>query len=283
MNSPSLALLGFLLLSAPALAGDVYSFTVDDRGGDETVLQAGKHNFDAGSSRGTVLVEGKKYRLELAPDPESSRPYQAVVSSDGGSREIALDLKNRTYFEPAAADVTSPLFHLLPVPGQRSVSNVKLDVREAPEPEMIPGGGPARRHEIRLSYDIALEIPPPPGIKGRSERIQGKVSVEATYWLAAGTTPVLPRLLRPAIHTGFPEIDARLDGALAAFQGVPVKQQVTVSTSGDRGTEPRTSTRTVLLEDHKTRQAKASLFEIPAGLKMHEPDFSGPGLGIVPE
>ena len=29
MNSSSLTVLGFLLLSAPALAGDAYSFTID--------------------------------------------------------------------------------------------------------------------------------------------------------------------------------------------------------------------------------------------------------------
>jgi hypothetical protein len=286
MNSSSLTILGFLLLSAPALAGDVYSFTVDQQGGGGSFLQAGKHVFDSGDARGTVLVEGRKYRLELAPDPELSRPYQAVISNDGGKRELALSLKDHTYFESAAASITSPLFNLLPIPGQRSVSNVKLDVKEAPEPEMIPGGGPARRHEIKLSFDLTLEIPPPagmpPGFKGHTEKIQGKVSVEAVYWLAAGSAPVLPRLLRPAIHTGFPEIDSKLDGTLAALQGVPVKQQVTISTSGDQGTESRTSIRTVLLENHKTREMKASSFEVPAGFKMHEPEFSGPGLGVLP-
>jgi hypothetical protein len=272
--------LGFLLLSVPALAGDVYSFTLERHGGNGE-LPVGKFVLDPGRAKGTVLVDGRKYRLELTPDPESTRPYEAVISNDGGEHETALSLHDHTYFEARAPDVTSPLFHLLPIAGKRSVSNVKMDTLEAPESETV-SGVPARRHEIKLSYDIALELPLPPGSKGHPETVHGKVNVDAIYWMADGKTPVLPKLLRPGIHTGSPEIDSRLDGATAALQGVPVKQQVTFSTDGDQGTESRTSTRTVVLESHKTRETKASLFEVPAGFKMHEPEFSGPRMRIVP-
>ncbi len=61
-----------------------------------------------------------------------------------------------------------------------------------------------------------------------------------------------------------------------------MKQQVTFSTEGDRGTMPLTSTRTVLLQGHKTQEMKAAKFEAPAGFKMHEPELSRPGLGPVP-
>ncbi|HET9212184.1 MAG TPA: hypothetical protein VFR03_17405 [Thermoanaerobaculia bacterium] len=282
MNSSSLTVLGFLLLSAPALAGDAYSFTID-RNGDTAELHAGKFVLDPGRARGTVLLDESKYRLELAPDPESAQPLDAVISKDGGAHETALNLKDHTYFEAKTPGVTSPLLLLLPI-GDRSASGVTTTASVQPE---AVAGAPAQRHEIKLSYDITLVIPPPAnmpsGFKGKAETVRGKVSIDAVYWMAEGKAPVLPRILRPEIHTGFPEIDAKLDGALAALQGIPVKQQVTITTTGDQGTEARTSTRTVTLENHKKRETKAMLFEIPAGFKMHEPEISGPGMRIVPD
>lgn len=275
MSSSSLTILGFLLLSAPALAGDVYRFAVGQSETDTPPADKGQIL--------TVIVDGTKYRVELPPDPESPRPYSVLISKDG-NREIALDLPHHTYFEPKAAEITSPLFHLLPIPGDRSVSRVTMTALAQPEDL---SGAPVQRHEIKLSYDITLVIPPPAnlpaGVKGQSETVHGKVSVDAVYWMADGEAPVLPKSLRPGLHTGFPEIDSKLDHAIAALQGVPVKQQVTITTTGDQGTAARTSVRTVTLENHKKRETKASLFEIPAKFKMHEPEFSRPGLGAVPQ
>jgi hypothetical protein len=268
MNSSSLTILGLLLLSAPALAGEVYRFAVSQNEEDTPPADKGQTL--------TVLVDGTKYRVELPPDPGSPRPYSVLISKDG-NREIALDLPHHTYFEPKAAKITSALFHLLPIAGDRSVSQVTMTALVQPE-EL--SGAPVQRHEIKLSYDITLVIPPPAnlpsGVKGQSETVHGKVSVDAIYWMSDGEAPVLPKLLRPDLHTGFPEVDAKLDRALAALKGIPVKQQVTVTTTGDKGTEPRASTRTVLLENHKKRETKASLFEIPAGFRMHEPEISRP-------
>ncbi|HEY4592999.1 MAG TPA: hypothetical protein VIJ61_11370 [Thermoanaerobaculia bacterium] len=281
MNSSSLTILGFLLLSAPALAGDVYSFTIDRS--DREMLPTAKLVADPGIAKGTVIVDGRKYRVELAPDPESARPYDVLVSNNGGDREIALSLHDHTYFEPDKPKLTSPLFHLLPIPGDRSVSRVTMTAAAQPE-EM--SGAPAQRHEIKLSYDITLVIPPPPNMplgKGKSETVHGQVSIDAVYWLTSGEAPGLPKLLRPHLHTGFPEVDAKLDRALAALQGIPVKQQVTITTTGDQGMESRTTTRTVTLQNHKKRETRASLFEIPAGFKMHEPEFSRPGMRVAPD
>ena len=271
MSSPSLTVLGFLLLSVPALAGDVYTFDI-------------RHGDDSTPTQGKVFLDGRKYRQEFKPDPESTRPYKAVVSKDGGAHEFALNSEDHTFYEPKAPTVDSFQLRLLPV-GNASVTNVKLDTVEAPEPETV-SGAEARRHEIHLSYDISVEIPPPDNLarlgKGQTEVIHGKVKVDAVYWLAAGATPALPRLLRPGIHTGFLEIDPKLEGVIAALQGIPVKQQVNFSTEGDRGTTPLTSTKTVLLQNHETQAVNAAMFEVPSKFKMHEPEFSRPGLGPVP-
>ena len=35
------------------------------------------------------------------------------------------------------------------------------------------------------------------------------------------------------------------------------------------------------LQSHKTQEMKDATFEVPKGFKMHEPEFSRPGLGPV--
>ena len=66
MSSPSVTVLGFLLLSVPALAGDVYTFSI----GKGDVFRSFRRR------HAKVLLDGRKYRLELKPDPESTNPYQ---------------------------------------------------------------------------------------------------------------------------------------------------------------------------------------------------------------
>jgi hypothetical protein len=269
IHPPFLSVLGFLLLSAPALAGDVYDLVV-------------------GSFKSKIFVDGRKYRQELAPDPESARPYQVVISKDGGNHATALNLENHTFYElkTTASQPTSLLFGLLPLPYvKRSVSQVALDTVDATTPETV-SGTPVRRHEIKLSYDIAVVMGPPPGVpispKSRPETIHGKVKVDAVYWMTEGKAPDAPRLFRPEIRTGFPEIDTRLAAALTALPGIAIKRQITISTEGDQGTMPRTSSSTEVLENHRTQETKASLFEVPSGFKMHEPEMSMPGLRVVP-
>lgn len=273
MRSSSMAVLGFLLLSVPALAGDVYDIVTERQG-------------ESQPKKSKIFVDGKKYRQVPEPDPESPQPYQALITRDGGEHLTALNLENHTFYEIKPNDPSQPsniLLHLFPLPyARRSVSNVALDTAEAPEPETVSGVA-TRRHQIKLSYDIAVELTAPPGAPKPAkpqppEIVHGKVKVEATYWMAESGMPFLPKPLRPWLRTGFPEIDPRLGAALSALQGIPVKQRVSISTEGDRGTASQTSVNTVLLQNHKVQPMKASMFEVPGGFKMQEPEFSGPGM-----
>ncbi len=93
MSLSSVTVLGFLLLSVPALAGDVYTFPIQGDGSTST--------------QGKVFLDGRKYRLELKPDPESTSPYRTMISKDGGAHELALHSEDHTFYEPKAAAVTS--------------------------------------------------------------------------------------------------------------------------------------------------------------------------------
>jgi hypothetical protein len=278
-KSSLLLLLVSLLPGAPALAGDAYDFTVTHQGegGFDAGLGPPMANSDL---RGRLIVNGRSYRLELAPGGEDPPLYQALVSQDGEAHELALNLQNHTFFAPSPRKVTSPLLRLLPI-GEASVSNVNLESSESPE---TLDGVAARKREIHLSYDVAIALSAPvgreaPGKTHVIETVHGKVTVEAVYWLAPGERPALPDLLRPEIRTGFAEVDAKLAAATAALAGVPVQQRVTISSAGDQGATPLRSVRTVRLENHKRADTRPVLFEVPPGFRKHEPQMSHPGLG----
>jgi hypothetical protein len=277
---PSLLLLLVSLLpSAPALAGDAYDFTVTHQG--EGGFDAGQGPPMADSDlRGRLIVDGRSYRLELAPGGEDPPLYQALVSKDGGAHEIALNLANHTFFAPRPRQVTSSLLRLLPV-GDASVSNVNLESSEAPE---TLDGIATRKREIHLFYDVAIALSAPvgrqaPGKTHVIETVHGKVTVEAVYWLAPGERPALPELLRPEIRTGFADVDAKLAAATAALAGVPLQQRITISSTGDQGATPLRSVRTVRLENHQRAETRPELFEVPPGFRKHEPQISHPGFG----
>jgi hypothetical protein len=275
---PSLLLLVCLLPSAPALAGDVYDFTLTRQ--EEDGLGQGGASVESRDLRGRLIVDGRSYRLELAPGGGDPPLYQALVSKDGGAHELALNLPGHTFFAPRPRTVTSPLLRLLPI-GEASASNVSLESSEAPE---TLDGVATRRREIHLSYDVTVALSAPvgrqaPGKTHVIETVHGKVTVEAVYWLAPGERPALPELLRPEIRTGFAEVDARLAAATAALAGIPLRQRITLSSTGDQGATPLRSVRTARLENHKRADTRPALFEVPPGFRKHEPQMSTPGLG----
>ncbi len=275
---PAAALGLLFLLSGPALAGTAYSFVIEKQGG----------GLDDGTAKGRILVDGEKFRIERAPsdDPEVS---QLIVSKDGGEHEFAVDPAARTYFEleKIEAAPTSPLFLLIPVIGERVVKDVKVETIAGKEPETV-AGSTVRRHQITISYDLTVKIPPPPPppgrppFKGPLETVRGKVKAEAVYWMAEDKAPLPAGIFTPEIRTSFPEIDDKLAGALAALRGLAVKQQVTVGTEGDSYMAARSSSVTTTIEGPKPFKTEAALFEVPSGFRMHKPEVTGPGLESAP-
>ena len=258
------------LASSPAFAGERYTFSVERTGGL------------IGYSRvGHVLAEGDRYRVELLPNPaEVARAgagptaYDVLLSKDGGKQEVGVVLESRTFYNLKHPGPTpsTPLFRLFPMSGERSkVSKVKLEVAAQPQLETVSGLA-ARRHDIRLSYDITVPL--------LNERISGKVRLEASYWMAEDRSVTLPRMLRPEIHTGFPEIDGQLAAELAKLKGTPLKQSWTVSTEAEQSA-PQSNTFTAILSGIEEAQVKPADFEVPAGFRYEEPVFVGPGAPIM--
>ncbi len=251
-----LAVLGLLFLSLPALGDNLYTFSIETRGGLEESVQTGK-----------VFAAGTSYRMEIAPKDGELPFYPVVISKDGGEHETKIDPPHRFYYSPKPGSApTSALFSLFPLnPMSRSVTNIQLTVLEQDEPEPI-SGMKTREVEIRLSYDIKMQLT-------KIETVTGKVSLNAKYWMAQDRDMVLPVRLRPAIRAGIPEIDSRLTVVLAKLRGLPVKQEVTLSADSP-GSDPQKSVVTRTIRDLRTVAAKPGRFEVPKGFQYHEPQFS---------
>ncbi len=254
-----IAVLTALFLSAPAFAGDQYTFSISHGHGVESA-RAGK-----------VFAAGASYRVELDPEDGELPLYPVVVSTDGGEHETAIDPARRFYYSlKHEANPTSSLFKLFPIrPLSQTVTNVQFAVVEEPAPEPV-SGLKTREFEIRLSYDTKVQI-------FKNETVPGKVSLWARYWMAEDREIAVPVRLRPALRSGIPEIDSRLSGALAKLRGLPVKQEVTI-TAESPGNEPQKSIETWTIRNLHTVAVKPGQFVVPKGFQYHEPVALGPGL-----
>ncbi|HYN23091.1 MAG TPA: hypothetical protein VE078_19185 [Thermoanaerobaculia bacterium] len=259
-----LAALGLLLFAAPAWAGEVYSFTVERRGG-----------LDESTRTGRVLVDGTSYRLELKPTA-NPRPFDVLISKSGDGKEIGLDLAGRTYYqlqEPRRDFPSSPLLRLWAMgPGKVKVSNVRLAVPETAAQETLSGLDALKR-EMRLTYELAVKFP--------GETVKGKVEIEVIRWLAKDKTLPLPSLLRPELYAALPEVDAKLTEALAKLAGFPVKQQMTITAVFAKGTS-QTQVTTTVVGGLAAADTAPSLFEVPAGFRYEEPVMTRPGVTHAP-
>lgn len=251
-------ILAFLFSSAPAVAGEAYRFTYERRGG---LLENVK--------KGRVLAEGSAYRLELEADDDPRRAYDVLISEGEGAPETGLVLAEHTYHEPDVdlSQPSSPLFWLVPVKyGARRAKKVDFEV-PAPTAEELAGLA-VQRHEIRLSYRASIDV---------GERVTGNIRMTAVFWMHQGKTLPLPRLLRPEIRTGFPEIDSRLTEELSRLHGVPLKQQVSIHSEVENGIA-QNDTVTIEISGLGTAKTTPDLFAIPQGFKLEEPVYIGPGL-----
>lgn len=254
-----LFVLVLLFASVPAIAGDVYRFTYERRGGLLEIVKKGR-----------VLTEGSAYRMELETDDDPRRAYDVLISKGAGASETGLVLADRTYHEPKT-DLSLPssrLFWVVPVYyGGREAKKIEFEV-PAPVTETL-SDLPVQRHEIRLSYNALIELD--------RAKARGKVRMTAVFWMHEGKTLPLPSLLRPEIRTGFPEIDGRLSEELARLKGIPLKQRIEVQADVEDGIA-QTDTLTVEISGLGTAKTTPSLFAVPPGYRFEEPVFVGPGM-----
>src|ERR1041384_2630929 len=88
-----LALGVFLMVGAPAFAGDTFVFTKTERS-----------DLAEDVTEGNVVVEGDKYRAELVTVPQRPPhvPGNVILSEDAGEHETVLDPGHHTFYDPRA-------------------------------------------------------------------------------------------------------------------------------------------------------------------------------------
>jgi hypothetical protein len=253
-----IAAIGLLLLSAPAWAGEMYSFTLEKRDGLDDDLR-----------RGRVFVEGNRYRLELDPG-EEPRSYEVAIWKGESAESIFLDPESRTYYTGQKTEPQWPsdfMLWLYSMREKKTVSNVRLEVQEAPSLETV-SGQPTRRHGIRVSYDLAVQH--------LAETLRGTVTIEWVSWRVEERSLLVAQQLQPWVHTLFPEVDGPLNEALAKLRGFPIKQRVT-STADLKQGELQTHVITNTIHDIKPAETRPDLFEIPKGYTYKKPEITFPG------
>jgi hypothetical protein len=256
MRNACLAL-GLLLLSAPVWGGDEYSFTLEHHEGLDDKVRKGR-----------VLVEGGRYRLELEPE-EEPRPFDVLIVNGPDEPAISLNLADHTYYQAekkAPGERTLPTFLALWFysfdPHGKTVSKVRVETRDASEPETV-SGLTTHRHETRASYNLAVKYP--------SETLRGHVTIEEVSWLAEDRSLPVPPLLLLDVTTAFPEVDKPLAEARSRLRGLPVKSQVTVTVDMGRGSALQTFLLASTLHDLKAVTTDDSLFKVPSGFRYEKP------------
>ena len=227
------------------------------------------HHFDGypepSTESGRVIVDGDRYRVERDPD-DDPRPYDVTLTEGGGAQALALNLKNKTFFDAVGQPgITSPLYLLLPI---KENSRSKDFVIEASEEDGETLAGYAtRKWTLHFSYRVSIDF--------HGERITGTVHSTVSYWLTDQVSLPLPPLLRPHLQTGFGKIDQRLAEELATLKGFPLKQRVSVTRQVSDG-DPDTATRTKTIESIEKIDVEPTIFVVPPGFTYQEPQFAGP-------
>lgn len=258
-----LLLLG-VLGALPSSAAQVYTFTRSTDDGLRAEVTTGK-----------VTVDGQSYRLELGPSGDEPRPWDVLLSHDGGAHEQALNLELETYFDmpelgPAPAGVSL----------REALSKERVELVEHPQQETL-SGLPVEKRELRLTYSVTVTF--------GGETSTTDFEWTAVFWTTTALSLTLPPFLQPNLpdlSSRFPELGRELDQARARVTGFPVKYQV-VSRRAMPHTPLDTRETVVTLGGFAKAPAPAALFTVPKGFRYQEPERSGverlPGQKLFPD
>lgn len=260
MPKPARALLLWLVAASPAFAATEVSFRYK------------VHDLIEVDSSGRALIDGDKARVVYeTPDPQ--RPFDTLLYS-GDQPVTALSSTQRTYFTlrgdlgrlGAATEVLAPMPGRVPPPED---PKVKVDVTEEGASEELVGL-PTKKTVIRISYELKQDF--------GAETVRFRSTVTALVWSTGGLDVRLPPALRIRLNTSGEGAAAKLDAALSAIAGVPLKQVLSV-TRVYSGGQPATTLTTIEVTGIKPAEAKPEDFQVPPGWRFKEPEFSRPGIG----
>lgn len=251
----NLAVLALGLLAMSAHAGLLYRYTSKS-------TKALAHDSSA-----RVWIDGEKKRVQLDPDPSNPRSWDVAITKQG--KTTYINLQNKTYFHAEAGNPggaprrTSGSFALPTMTGGQLKGKPKVTYENAGAGP-VQAGQPTTKHVIQVRYRLLGEIGGTP--------LQGEVDVA----ISVLTATALPFSEVPPVRTGFAEIDDELARLFATFEGMALRQEVSIN----RRLEDSpifNELSTISIEELKVIDVDASVFSIPPGLTYQEPAYGVPG------
>lgn len=240
------SLLFALLLATPTFGGMTYDFKALTEGKSPMTLA------------GTTMVEGSNMRIEFTSgDNLLFKTGGVLISKNGGKNFLAVDPKEKTYYDFSLEDLLKGAGAALKTMGnlvQMSVTNQSVNVTELGAGEKIEGYA-TRKVRVNSSYDLSMKI------MGMST----KSSVESTTesWVT-NDVPIeyITFIQQKGFKTGFEDLDKLIEAQTGNVKGFPLKQVVT--TKNTSGKQSDTSVVTTTVTNFREGKVAASKFEVPA-------------------
>ncbi len=223
------------------------------------------------TSGARVWVDGSRQRMELDPQPDMTRIYDVMISSDGGRTATLINLQNNTWYRrdelPAPPTLTgAALSNYFQLPMRTGEKLTDLHFTSGSEAaEQFLGHATAKRW-LRVRYRITVDYFGAP--------VNGDVDATFAAWVADGLPPLAPPQLR---LSGFADVDDAISRWAAALAG-PVVKQETYVTRIIEGGRPFTEVSRYVVDQLEEKPVPASRFAMPAGLTHQLPVVSGPGV-----
>jgi len=170
---------------------------------------------------GTVLIDGKRWRINFDPVPGDVTDFNAIVGTEDG-RLIAINDSNRTWFDLKSlsrVEIDSSLFTFFAI-GQVTKA-AKIRIAEPIEPARGRGDAAGFTKRITFSYRIDVTV--------SSENVPGEVWGEIRLWVKPGMERrELPWKVM-YLKTGIDAVDEALQAPLSKVGGLEWKSETEVS------------------------------------------------------
>lgn len=209
----------------------------------------------------TVLgkIDGEKARVEFR---ESGNPWMKegryLLTTNGGKTLYLVDPAEKTYGEFDLDEV----MQLLGAFGDSGLLEFRIDNASIESLESGPGkevAGVSTRHaRFRTSYDMQIKVM---GLK-RSQNVQTIQDVWYSDELDDAALGVWLRKEPPSTGT---ELDELIDLEVGKISGFPLETIATMVTTGKKGKQSTTTSRTLVTRLERGASFPAGTFEIPDG------------------
>jgi hypothetical protein len=217
-------------------------------------------------NEGAIIVNGKHWRIDYDPAPDTVTVLDTIIGGDNGL--LAIDHGLHTWYRLTSAKELAIDSSLFSFPYGDTVNDVsKLKIVSHPvQPDAAKPGGSMT--SITFSYRIETKV--------SSERVRGDVWGEIRLWtMEVSDLPDLP--WKPLdLQTGLKPVDDGLYVELSRIKGTVWQCEIEVSRRLTGGVVLKQVTRRMMAAPQPAASSP-SLFAIPAGFVYQEPVIGAPG------